>query len=126
MSITSTHPITKEFLASEQKKYFTFVNLAFLMTALTGIELILIFLPLPSVVIAVVLVSLSLIKFVGVIFWFMHLAYDRKFLTLVFLFGMALATATIAALLALFSDKYVDKSLPFYEAGTIEVGGAGH
>lgn len=126
MSESTAHPLSKAFLAAEQKKYFTFVNLAFLMTALTGVELILIFLPLPPIVIGTVLVSLSLIKFVGVIFWFMHLVYDKVFLTFVFLFGMALATATIAALLALFGADRVDTSLPFYEAGTVSVGSGGH
>ncbi|MGF1529892.1 MAG: cytochrome C oxidase subunit IV family protein [Puniceicoccaceae bacterium] len=114
----AAHPtasITKEFLAAEQKKYFTFVNLAFLMTALTGIELVLVFLPLPKAVIYSSLLGMSLVKFVAVILWFMHLIYDRAVLTLIFLFGMAITTATIAALLALLSNADVDKSLPFYE-----------
>jgi len=118
----------QEFLDAEQKKYFTFMNLAFLMTALTGIELVIIFLPFPgSVLIFGSLVFLSLIKFVGVIFWFMHLIYDGKLLTVIFLFGMLLASGTAAALLLLFTDSHVDKDLPFYQEGLVqEEAGGGH
>ncbi|MEM0966144.1 MAG: cytochrome C oxidase subunit IV family protein [Verrucomicrobiota bacterium] len=120
--------VDKEFLIAEQKKYFTFMNLAFLMTALTGIELVIIFLPFPgSWLIFGSLIFLSLVKFVGVIFWFMHLIYDGKLLTIIFLFGMALASGTAAALLLLFDDKHIDKDLPFYqEAELMESDGAGH
>lgn len=124
----SSHAATREeFLLAEQKKYFTFMNLAFLMTALTGIELVIIFLPFPgSVLIFGSLIFLSLVKFVGVIFWFMHLIYDGKLLTFIFLFGMLLAAGTTAALLLLFSEKHVDKALPFYQEGIEqrEAGGA--
>lgn len=126
----AAHPSADpEFLLAEQKKYFTFMNLAFLMTALTGIELVIIFLPFPgSILIYSSLIFLSLVKFVGVIFWFMHLIYDGKLLTIIFLFGMALAGGTAAALLLLFSDTHVDQSLPFYQEGLEqrEAGGGGH
>ncbi len=114
-----SHAATREeFLLAEQKKYFTFMNLAFLMTALTGIELVIIFLPFPgSMLIFGSLIFLSLVKFIGVIFWFMHLIYDGKLLTIIFLFGMVLAAGTATALLLIFSDKHVDKDLPFYQKG---------
>lgn len=120
MSHSHAHPddpvAWKEFLTQENRRYFTFMNLAFLMTALTGIELVLIFLPFPgSIVLYSSLIFLSLIKFIGVIFWFMHLIYDNRFLTVVFLVGMLLATGTITALLLLFSEKYVDPDLPIFE-----------
>jgi cytochrome c oxidase subunit 4 len=104
-----SHAITAEFLKEEQKKYFTFINLAFLMTALTGIELVLIYLPFDPGLIFWSLLILSLVKFVGVIFWFMHLIYDKKFYTWAFLFGMVLATLIFAALLLLFSPAKVDQ-----------------
>lgn len=117
----SAHHNDPEFLKEEQKKYFTFMNLAFLMTALTGIELVIIFLPFPgSILIFGSLIFLSLVKFVGVIFWFMHLIYDKKLLTVIFLFGMTLAAGTATALMFLFSETHVDKELPFYQEGLIE------
>jgi cytochrome c oxidase subunit 4 len=126
MSDAPSPTVDRDFLLAEQKKYFTFMNLAFLMTALTGIELVIIFLPFPgSVLIFGSLVFLSLVKFVGVIFWFMHLIYDGKLLTIAFLFGMALASGTAAALLLLFSEDHVDKSLPFYQEGAAQEAGSG-
>ncbi len=117
-AIASADPAAQEtFLREERKRYFTFMNLAFLMTALTGIELVLIYLPFPSqTIIYFTLIFLSLIKFVGVIFWFMHLLWDKAFLTIVFLFGMVIASGTIAALLLLFSEGYVDPAMGIYEA----------
>ena len=105
-----------QFLKEEQKRYFIFMNLAFLMTALTGIELVMIYLPFPGPkFIYFGLIILSLIKFFGVIFWFMHLLYDKAFMTIVFLFGMLLATGTITALLLLFDPKYVDQDMEYLE-----------
>jgi cytochrome c oxidase subunit 4 len=117
-AIASADPAAQEsFLREERKRYFTFMNLAFLMTALTGIELVLIYLPFPSQpIIYFTLIFLSLIKFIGVIFWFMHLLWDKAFLTIVFLFGMLIASGTIAALLLLFSEGYVDPAMGIYEA----------
>jgi len=116
MSHTVEHEITEEFLEQEKNRYFTFMSLAFLMTALTGIELVLIFLPFPgSVLLFSSLVFLSLIKFIGVIFWFMHLIYDRMLLTIIFLLGMLIATGTAIALMVLFTVDDVDQSLPFFQ-----------
>jgi len=110
-----THEITEDFLREEAKKYFTFVNLAFLMTALTGIELVLIFLPFNPHLIFYSLIVLSLIKFFGVIFWFMHLIYDNIVLTLFFFAGMIIATGTIIALMLLLSGSDVDPDIEYLE-----------
>ena len=103
-----SHAITMEFLKEEQKKYFTFINLAFLMTALTGIELVLVFLPFNPHLIFWSLLILSLVKFIGVIFWFMHLIYDKPLYTYSFLAGMIITTGIIIALMLLFSPSKVD------------------
>lgn len=114
----TTHEITEEFLREEAKKYFTFVNLAFLMTALTGIELVLIFLPFNPHLIFYSLIVLSLIKFFGVILWFMHLIYDNIALTLFFFAGMIIATGTIVALMLLLSPADVDPDIEYLEGRT--------
>lgn len=103
-----SHAITIEFLKEEQKKYFTFINLAFLMTALTGIELALVFIPFNPHFIFWSLLILSLIKFFGVIFWFMHLIYDKPLYTWSFMAGMVITTGIIIALMLLFSPAKVD------------------
>lgn len=93
---------------SETEKYHTFVNLALGLAAITGVELVLVYLPFNSVFIFTVLLSLSLFKFVAVIAWFMHLIYDKLLLTLAFGTGMVIATGTFIALGSLISRSNVD------------------
>ena len=93
---------------SENAKYHTFVNLALALAAITGVELVLVYLPFNPTFIFVVLVTLSLFKFVAVIAWFMHLIYDKLLLTLAFGVGMAIATGTFMALGFIMSRNNVD------------------
>ena len=93
---------------SEEQKYHAFINLAMVLAAITGIELVLVYLPLNDVLIFTVLVALSLFKFIGVIAWFMHLIYDRLLLTLAFGTGLAIATGTVIALMFIMDQSFVD------------------
>ena len=93
---------------SETEKYHTFVNLALGLAAITGIELVLVYLPFNQIFIFSTLLALSLFKFVAVIAWFMHLIYDKLILTLAFGTGMAIATGTFVALGFLMSRSNVD------------------
>ena len=99
-------PVTEK--DTENEKYHAFVNLALALAAITGVELVLVYLPFKEVFITSVLVALSLFKFVAVIAWFMHLIYDRLLLTLVFGAGLSIATGTVVALLFLMSPNHVD------------------
>lgn len=92
----------QDHLAEETKKYFTFFNLSIFLVIITGVELILIYIPLNSYFIYASLIVLSTIKFVAVIWWFMHLKWDKKLCTILFLMGLFLAAGTITALLFLF------------------------
>ncbi len=92
----------------EEKKYHTFINLAMVLAAITGIELVLVYLPLNEILIFTVLVGLSLFKFIGVIAWFMHLIYDRLLLTLAFCTGLVIATGTVIALMFIMDHSFVD------------------
>lgn len=94
--------------SSENEKYHTFVNLALVLAAITGIELVLVYLPFNVIFITTVLVALSLFKFVAVIAWFMHLIYDKLILTLVFGAGLAIAAGTVVALMCVMSRSHVD------------------
>lgn len=93
---------------SETEKYHTFVNLALGLAAITGIELVLVYLPFNTIFIFSVLLSLSLFKFVAVVAWFMHLIYDKLILTLAFGTGLSIATGTFIALAFLMSRNNVD------------------
>lgn len=94
--------------SAEKEKYHAFVNLALILAAVTGVELVLVYLPFPKALIYSTLVALSLFKFVGVIAWFMHLIYDKLILTLAFGTGLAIASGTYTALLFLLSSEEVD------------------
>ena len=92
----------------EEQKYHAFINLAMVLAAITGIELVLVYLPLNEILIFTVLVALSLFKFIGVIAWFMHLIYDRLLLTLAFGTGLVIATGTVIALMFIMDHSFVD------------------
>ena len=93
---------------SETAKYHAFVNLALGLAAITGIELVLVYLPFNATFIFITLLTLSLFKFAAVVSWFMHLIYDKLLLTLAFGTGLAIATGTFLALGFLMSTQYVD------------------
>ncbi|WP_309396777.1 cytochrome C oxidase subunit IV family protein [Cerasicoccus maritimus] len=98
----------KEAAILENARYHTFFNLAMALAVLTGIEIVIIFLPWAASIVMSVLIVLSVIKFFAVILWFMHLIYDKQLLFWLFMAGMILATGTMIALLALFSIDDVD------------------
>lgn len=99
--------------SGENQKYHAFVNLALILAAVTGIELVLVYLPFSIVFIYSVLIGLSLFKFFAVIAWFMHLIYDKLILTIAFGTGMAIATGTYTALLFLLgSDRIAPVEIP--------------
>jgi cytochrome c oxidase subunit 4 len=91
--------------AHEASRFIMFVRLALVLAVITGLEIILVNLPFVTWFLYGALVSLSLVKFLCVIFVFMHLRWDRVFCTLLFLIGLVLALGTVAALLALFQSE---------------------
>ena len=94
----------------EKSKFHTFVQLAMYLAIITGLEIVIIFLPFSDTLLFTSLVVLSAIKFLAVIFWFMHLIYDRALCTIIFFIGLALGGGTMAALLALFATDRSEAS----------------
>lgn len=88
---------------AEASKFHIFVQLAMILAVITGVEIVLIYLPLVKWFIVTSLVTLSLVKFLLVIFIFMHLKWDKMFCTILFFIGLVLAAGTVGALMALFS-----------------------
>jgi cytochrome c oxidase subunit 4 len=74
---------------------------------------VLIYLPLPKSLVVGTLVTLSAVKFLFVIFYFMHLRWDKVFCTILFFIGLILAGFTMFALLHLFG---ADASKPLSAA----------
>ena len=93
----------------DESKFQIYVQIAMLLAVITGLEIVAVFLPFPKAVLVASLVVLSLVKFLFVIFFFMHLRWDKPFCTILFFIGLVLASGTVLALLALFS---AEASLP--------------
>ncbi len=83
-------------------RFHTYVQVAMVLAVITGVELLLIFLPFPRPLLIGGLVLLSAVKFLFVIFIFMHLRWDRLFCTGVFCIGLLLGGGTLWALVNLF------------------------
>ncbi len=101
----------EELLAQESKRYYAFVNLALFLSVFTGMEIVVIFLRFPPWVLMTILITISVVKFFCVIFWFMHLIYDAPLLTILFLAGMVLAAGTMIALLGLMQAGDLDPAV---------------
>jgi cytochrome c oxidase subunit IV len=99
--------------AVEQSKFFFYVQIAMLLAVITGLELVTVYLPFMKWLLVAVLVVLSTVKFMFVIFYFMHLRWDKAFCTILFFIGLVLAGGTMCALLKLFG---ADASKPLSAA----------
>ncbi len=108
MSAPAAPAVDAGFLAEETRRYHHFITLALWLAVITGVEIVVIFLPMPALLILAVLSILSVVKFFAVVFWFMHLIYDARLLFWLFLSGLILACVTFTALIALFSFDRVD------------------
>src|SRR6202167_2845726 len=91
--------------ALEESKFFFFVQIAMLLAVITGLELVTVYLPFMKWLLVSVLVVLSTVKFMFVIFYFMHLRWDKAFCTILFFIGLVLAGGTMWALLKLFGSE---------------------
>jgi cytochrome c oxidase subunit 4 len=89
----------------DESKFQIYVQIAMLLAVITGVEIVGIYLPFSKWIIVTSLVVLSVVKFMYVIFYFMHLRWDKPFCTILFFIGLILATGTVWALLALFMVK---------------------
>ena len=93
----------------DENKFSLYIEIAMLLAVITGVEIISIYLPFAKWMIVTALVTLSAVKFMFVIFYFMHLRWDKPFCTILFFIGLILAGGTMWALLQLFG---VQASLP--------------
>jgi cytochrome c oxidase subunit 4 len=90
-------------------KFQIYVQIAMLLAVITGVEIMAVYLPFPKWILVTALVVLSFVKFMFVIFFFMHLRWDKPFCTILFFIGLVLASGTMWGLLALFG---AEASLP--------------
>ena len=109
MSEPATTIVTEPREHADTNKFWVYLEIAMLLAVITGAEIVTIGLPFATWLLVSVLVVLSLVKFMFVIFFFMHLRWDKAFCTILFFIGLVLASGTMWALLKLFS---FDASIP--------------
>ena len=88
--------------APGESKFHIFVQLAMILSIITGVEIIMVYLPFAHWLLFGTLAILSAVKFMFVIFFFMHLRWDKVFCTVLFFIGLVLAGGTMWALLKIF------------------------
>src|SRR3954470_23235705 len=86
-------------------KFQIYVQIAMLLAVITGIEIVCVYLPFAKWLLVTTLVVLSTVKFMFVIFYFMHLRWDKPFCTILFFIGLVLAGGTMAGLLMIFGAE---------------------
>jgi cytochrome c oxidase subunit IV len=86
-------------------KFQIYVQIAMLLAVITGIEIVAVYIPFSKWIIVTTLVVLSFVKFMFVIFYFMHLRWDKPFCTILFFIGLVLASGTMWGLLAIFGAE---------------------
>ena len=95
-------------VAEESKRFFTFFNLSMALAAITGLEIVIIYVQtFESKAIIGVLFTTSVLKFFGVIWWFMHLRWDKILNTVLFLMGLVIALGTYFAVIYM-ADHPID------------------
>jgi len=118
-AITADPASTGHDAGHSHSKFHVFVQVAMLLAVITGVEIVIIYLPLPQLLVLGILTLLSLVKFMFVIFIFMHLKWDKFFCTVMFFIGLVLATGTAAALYALFAAADSKPVGPAYESAEV-------
>ena len=82
----------------------TYIRVAVVLAILTAIEIGAVYVPgLPRHVLVALILVFGTLKFALVVAFFMHLRYDSRLLTVLFVGPLAIATAIILAIMALFS-----------------------
>jgi cytochrome c oxidase subunit 4 len=89
--VEHAHPGAREYL-----------GIAVVLTVITAIEVAVFYIPSLKSMLVPILLSLSAIKFGMVAMWYMHLKFDARLFSWLFVLPMLLAVGVILALIALF------------------------
>ncbi len=89
-------------LKEENKKFLTCFDISLFLASVTLAEWIIVTLPWNYWIVVVPLLLMSVAKFVAVVAWFMHLRWDHKLCSIIFVGGLVLALGTAGALLLIF------------------------
>jgi cytochrome c oxidase subunit IV len=80
-----------------------YIGIAFLLTGITAVEVAVFYVPQLHPFLAPILLTLSAVKFGIVAMWYMHLKFDARLYSWVFVVPMIFAAAIILALIVLLS-----------------------
>jgi cytochrome c oxidase subunit 4 len=80
----------------------TYVTIAALLAAITAFEVGIFYIEAIKDLLIPIFIVLSAVKFIMVAMYYMHLKFDERLFSVFFVGGLALATAVILALMALF------------------------
>ncbi len=99
----------------------TYIKVALTLAVLTAIEFGVFYLEMPNLVLITVFLLLSLVKFALVILFYMHLKFDSRLFSGVFIGGLVLAIAVSIALMAIFQvlDTLANPSEPDVTNGVV-------
>ena len=79
-----------------------YVVVAVILALITGVEVLVYYQPSIKPIIVPVLMSMSAIKFIMVVMFFMHLRYDNRLFSMAFVGPLALAASVMIAVLSIF------------------------
>lgn len=79
-----------------------YIVIAIILTVITAVEVAVFYIPSMKPMLVPVLLTLSAVKFSLVVAFYMHLKFDARLFTWLFVIGILLATFVILALLKLF------------------------
>ncbi len=80
-----------------------------ILVVLTAIEVAVTYLPVPRIP---VLVPLAIAKAALVVLWYMHLKFDRRVFSVIFLIGVLMGVSLIISMIALFAPPLMDPTRP--------------
>jgi len=79
-----------------------YVQIALILTVLTSIEIAVYYLHSLAKVLIPILLTLSAIKFAMVVLWYMHLKFDNRLFSTLFLLGLTIGGSIVIAMILLF------------------------
>lgn len=84
-----------------------YVKIAVVLTILTAAEVGVWYTPIGALALTLILIVLSISKFVLVVAFYMHLKYDSRLFTAMFAWGILLSLSIICALIAMYHNFYI-------------------
>jgi cytochrome c oxidase subunit IV len=79
-----------------------YIQIGVILTAITAVEVLVYYIQAIRPLLPPILIALSAVKFAMVVMFYMHLKFDNRLFTGMFLFGLVTAAFTAVAFLALF------------------------